>query len=74
MYNSLPSSLSSELVAAPETPSEHGGESSKNLNEAKDDGILYQLERKGILKLTVDEIKRCQRLSAGPNFVVTLIT
>ena len=33
--------------------------------------IVFQLEREGTLKLALEEIKLCQRISAGPNFVVS---
>ena len=33
--------------------------------------LLYELERRGALKLISKEIELCQRVSAGPTFVVS---
>lgn len=63
MYNALPSSLTDRGLT--------GDGGYEELDTSQDDGTLYHLERLGILTLAVDEIKLCQRLSAGPNFVVS---
>ena len=39
-----------------------------------EDGVIHHLERKGIFKLATEEIKKCQTLSAGPNFIVSITT
>lgn len=66
MYSALPSSLCCSTDGG--TP---GDGTSNELYASREYGTLYQLERIGVLKLAVEEIKLCQRLSAGPNFVVS---
>ncbi len=66
MYSALPSSI----LSCSETVRE--GEASDGLKTSQEDGTMYQLERIGVLKLAAEEIKSCQRLSAGPNFVVSI--
>ena len=32
---------------------------------------MYKLEGEGVLQLALEEIKRCQQMSAGPTFIVS---
>ena len=68
MYAALPSHLCCPTNGV---RTESGGP--KDDKEAEEDGTLYHLERMGVLRLAPKEIKLCQQLSAGPNFVVSVL-
>ena len=67
LYNSIPSLLQSP---PPDSRIHDGRESSECLEKPWEERVLYQLEREGMLKLAIWEIKKCQIMSTGPNFVV----
>ena len=39
--------------------------------DSSNGGAMYELERQGVLRLALEEIKLCQQVSAGPSFVVS---
>ena len=76
----LCSAISSDCIPPPTHPlsSSEGSQprsidrqDSKDSEVAQEDGVIHHLERCGIFKLAREEIKRCQELSAGPNFIVS---
>lgn len=74
LYNAVPSSLKHTLLSPPKTGDVEAlpcnGETGKDPGSPRESGLIYLLEREGLFTLASDEIKRCQSLSAGPNFIV----
>lgn len=66
LFSVLPSSFRSLLPPCP-------GNSPAPSDEEwpREKGLIHLLEREGIFLLASEEIKRCQALSAGPNFIVS---